>query len=337
MKKAPTSLSRRRFLQQACAAGAALAFSGSLVPQALAAISKRPVAQQTYLLMGTIVTLTAVTEDASRAQSAFDAAHAEIQRLVPVFNRHDAASALSTLNARGTLAAAPQELGRVLRHAGKVAGMTGDAFNPAIAPLVDLFAASRGKAASRIDAAQVEELRVLAAPGGIALAGADIRLEREGMRLTLDGIAKGFIADAASKAMATHGITDHMVNAGGDIRCSGRNAEGKPWNVGIRHPESASALLHTAAVANGALATSGAYENDYGNARHHLISHVTGKSGSSLSVTVHAPTAMEADALATGMALLPPGEAVALAKSLPGVGCLILDRQGRRFTAGDWA
>jgi Membrane-associated lipoprotein involved in thiamine biosynthesis len=339
--KGSTSISRRRFLQTACTAGAALAVAGLAGPLPLTAFAL-PASlhkeQQSRLLMGTIVTLTAATAERARAHDAFTAAFAEMERLVAVFDRHSSTSALGVLNSQGTLAAPPAELHSVLSRALRLGQASEYAFNPAIAPVVDLFDRSAGALPTHKDA-DFQEALGLAAPGGVQLAQHSISLERQGMRLTLDGIAKGFIADKASETLARHGLTDHMVNAGGDIRCSGRPAPGKLWAVGIQHPGPArpGGLLGTARMGNGGIATSGSYESWYDRprGRHHLISHLTGQSADIASVTVRAANTMEADALATALAFMPPALALRFAAANK-ASCLIADRHGRVWTSSDW-
>lgn len=333
-----TRISRRAFLRQTCAAGAVLAAAGTvggLFP--LNALASGGTQQQSRLLMGTIVTLTAATGDAARAEDAFAAAFAEMERLIAVFDRRASASALGVLNSLGSLRDAPVELSEVLAASTRMSRFSDSAFNPAITPVVDLFDKTRGVRLPGYTDADLREALALAKPGEIRLSGGSVRLGREGMTLTLDGIAKGYIADRASAVLAGLGLGNHMVNAGGDIRCMGRSASGEPWNVGIQHPEKAGALLAAVPVTNKGIATSGSYEKAYDRARtrHHLISHLTGKSADAASVTVLAGTAMEADALATALALLPPAQAMRLADE-SGAACLYVDRLGRRRASSLW-
>lgn len=338
--------SRRRFLRQACTAGAVLAAASalsSLAPLTAFASSggrkngREATEQQTRLLMGTFVTLTAVTADTAAARGAFAAAFAEVERLVGIFDRRAGHSALSQLNRHGSLSGAPEELFLVLSEADRVAAATGEAFNPAIAPVVDLLATANAQGAlPTFTDAGVRDALALSAPARIVTSGAGLRLPRTGMRLTLDGIAKGFIADAASRALRRAGLVNHMVNAGGDIAVSGHSGAGKPWNIGVRYPGNAGALLGTAVIGSGGIATSGPYEQNYtrSGSRNHLISHLTGKSAEALSVTVRSSSAMRADALATALALVPPAEALRLVQGSDA--CLIVDNGGRRYSSAHW-
>ncbi len=329
------SLSRRHFLKSACMAGAAFAASG-LIPLPVFAASGRT-EQQTRLLMGTVVTLTAVAPGPAAAEDAFAAAFAEVERQIAVFDRRNGTSALGVLNGNGGLTDAPPELLAVLEASSRLGSATEHAFNPAVTPLVDLLASAKGGALPGYADSDLKHALALSAPGGVRLSGRSVRLDRTGMLLTLDGIAKGYIADAASRVLARCGLRDHMVNAGGDIRVSGRNAEGRPWTIGIQHPGDRNSLIAAVPVTHGGIATSGSYENSYNarRTRHHLVSHLTGKSADVSSVTVRAQNAMEADALATALALMPPAQALQFAQKAQ-ASAFIVDSQGRMFKSADW-
>ena len=167
-------------------------------------------------------------------------------------------------------------------------------------------------------------------------------LEREGMGLTLDGIAKGRIADIASRELAGAGLPNHLINAGGDIVASGEKAPETPWQVAVANPVSP----HTGnarhgnafALRNAALATSGSYEIYYdAEQRHHLISASTGSSPiGTISASALAPSATDADALATAFSVMPPRDALRLADKLPGCGCLLLSRDGSVLKSRGW-
>lgn len=336
------TLSRRAFLHGACALGAGLGLAGTtagLLPLNAVASSGLRTEQQTRLLMGTMVTLTAASPDPARAEAAFQAAFAEMKRLTTVFDRHDSASAISALNSAGSLSGAPLELLGVVNEGLRLGRSTDSAFNPAVTPVLDLYEnPSAIGGASGFDKGALAEALALADPSAVRVDKKGIRLERGGMRLTLDGIAKGFVADAASRVLSDHGLPDHMVNAGGDIRVSGLAADRRPWRIGIQHPEKRGALLASLPMKQGGIATSGNYEHAFNRSRssNHLINHHTGRCSEAASVTVKAENAMRADALATALAVMPPTLAVAYVEKHAPAACFIVDRYGRRYVSASW-
>lgn len=349
------TFSRRRFLRACLITGTAaaagtvlspllpgwsLAQEGALFP-ADAGAAQKPVSggelyQETQLLMGTFVTISLICASRQQADTALALAWEGIRDRIAIFDRHNADSALGLLNSQGTLAAAPAELIAVLDQAKLVGQLTNDAFNPAIAPVVDLYRPCKDGAPLPGKQAVAEAL-ALAAPGGVRQSGTKLRLTRTGMRLTLDGIAKGHIADKVSEILLQNGVANHLVNAGGDIRVSGLAEKGRPWTIGVEN-SLLTGGLEEIKIRSGGIATSGGSQNFYDRNRkhHHLISHRTGKSPDIISVTVKAPTTAEADALATALSLLPPSQAVRLVQARLHTECLIISPQGRHSSKG-WA
>jgi len=287
--------------------------------------------------MGTVVRVTAMTPSRDRAEEAVGRAFEELDRLVAIFSRYDAVSALSQLNAAGHLHAAPPELVAVMSRALRYHRLTGGGFDVSVAPLVDLFASrSDGTPIAR---SELADARALVDARNIRVGRRRIGFRREGMRVTLDGIAKGFIVDAFARILEHHRIRDYLVDAGGDIRVSGTKEDQQPWRVAVQDPAKAGRFPDTIELRGGAVATSGGYERHYdrGQERHHIVDAATGRSPvHSASVSVVAPTAMAADALATSIFLMAPQEGVAFVDALRGCECLIVDRCGGQFRSRGW-
>lgn len=333
----PTPFSRRNFLKNCGIATCGLAASAALPGSVLAALEQH--ARETRVLMNTFVTISLRGAAAAHGE-ALERAFAEITRLVAVFDRRKSDTPLSVLNAQGSLRDAPPEFFDLLARAQRCGALTGNAFDPTVAPLLDLFA--RYKNPRGIMNVPQEEQRAaheLVRPSGLHVGRESVRLERQGMRLTLDGIAKGYIADRASAVLLDMGVTDHLIDAGGDIVARGEKAPGLPWRVAVENPARRGSALTTLPLRGGALATSGSYQVFYDAARrhHHLINPALGQSPARTeSVSVLAPTAVEADALATALSVMPPADALRLIENLPGRACLILDRDGRHTASRRW-
>ncbi|MEE1168979.1 MAG: FAD:protein FMN transferase, partial [Alistipes sp.] len=137
------------------------------------------------------------------------------------------------------------------------------------------------------------------------------RLVKSDSRSQLDfnSIAKGYVVDLVAQRIEELGITDYMINIGGEIRCKGINPRGSDWTIGIETPyegnfdqESVEKII---AVSNCGLATSGNYRRFHLTEDGRKVAHtINPKSGHSvlsdlLSVTILAPTCAEADAAAT--------------------------------------
>lgn len=308
-----TRMNRRRALKAIGLAGACLAATAT----PFSALAEESFSH-TEPLMGTFVTLTVSGCGQTRAQEAMGRAFETMRGIIPVFDRHDPSSPVSRLNATGTTEALPQ-LARLLDEARAVAALTGGRFNPTVTPLVQLMRDTAGRP-EKADLAAALELVDLSS---VRTDGSAIRLGKSGMGLTLDGIAKGRVADLASETLTRCGAANHLVDAGGDVLARGGKASGVPWRVGVRNPDGG-VHLGVAALRSGALATSGGYEQPLGSANH-IVDPATGRSPQFLrSASVVAPSVQEADALATALSLMSAREALTLVESLPGRECLLL-------------
>lgn len=290
--------------------------------------------------MGTRVGITVLCDTPSRADDAIGRAFAEMDRLIGIFSRFDSASALSCLNEAGRLRGPPPELVQVVSRALHYFRITRGVFDISVAPVVDLFRAHLAAAAPRppSDLQVADALRRVGA-AEISASRRELRFGRDGMGITVDGIAKGFIVDRMARALEGRRIRRYLIDAGGDIRAAGRKEDDRPWTVGVRDPWTADHHPDRIHLTAGAVATSGGYERffDRDGLQHHIVRADSGRSPTeSASVSVLAPTGMAADALATGLFLLPPAEALSLTDTLAGCQCLIIDRDGRLFRSRGW-
>lgn len=113
------------------------------------------------------------------------------------------------------------------------------------------------------------------------------------------GLVKGWSIDHAGLLLRAAGVRSFCVNAGGDVLCAGQPASGRPWRVGIRHPEDPGAVAAVLEVGDAAVATSGRYERgDHVWARPDTVGTEPAGTGL-LSVTVVGRELGTTDALAT--------------------------------------
>ena len=150
------------------------------------------------------------------------------------------------------------------------------------------------------------------------------------MAFTLDGITKGYAADLMSRELTLAGRPDHLVNAGGDIVAGGRKGPNRPWRAAVENPFGRTGYPQIVPLAAGqALATSGEYEARK-NGRNHLCNPRIGLRipSSPACASAIAPDGLTADALATASFVMPPHAAIALADSLPGCACCLLQKDG---------
>jgi thiamine biosynthesis lipoprotein len=155
---------------------------------------------------------------------------------------------------------------------------------------------------------------------------------KPGMRIDLGGIAKGHAVDRGIQILKDRGFTHAMVNAGGDTRVSG-DRFGKPWVVGIRHPDRKDEIALRVPLVDAAFSTSGDYERffDEGGVRyHHILDPRTGLSPHAVrSVTVIASNATRTDGLTKTVFILGPQAGLEFINSLPDADAIVIAADGK--------
>jgi thiamine biosynthesis lipoprotein len=265
-------------------------------------------------MMGTYVELTIFGEDREACAAAADATLERMAALERSLSRHSPDSELSALVRDGRLSEASDGLLDVLRLARRVSDWGHGAFDITVQPVLDLYA--QGKLPS---ADAIEQALTRVDYRAVQVDGATVTLARPDMRITLDGIGKGYIVDQGVATLRARGFANVFLDAGGDLVAGGEKTTGRPWRIGIRHPRDA-ALQARFDARDRAVATSGDYMQPYSTdyAAHHIVDPRTGRSAPELaSSTVLAPSAALADALATLTMALGPAEGRNLLEALP--------------------
>ena len=282
------------------------------------------------LLMDTQVNLQLYCSGAREGERIKIALFGEMERLEKLLSYGDPGSEVAAINcAAGEKAVAVSpETAAVIREALAHSELSAGAFDPTIAPLLELWGFREGD--YRIPAP--EELAEAAAAvdyRAVEAGEGAVRLARQGMALDLGGIAKGYIVDRGLDLLARRGVEHALINAGGDVGILGPKADGSPWRVGIKHPRSEALLAVIPWDKRGAIVTSGDYERFFerdGLRYHHILDPQSGQPASALvSVTVVAPTAVQADALSTALFVLGPERGMVLVEELPGVEALLVN------------
>jgi thiamine biosynthesis lipoprotein len=223
-----------------------------------------------------------------------------------------------------------------VRFALLLAEETGGAFDPTVGHRMETRGFNREHRTGEIVRADREQ------DGAVTYRDVQLDPERSTIRLlrplTLDlgAVVKGLAVDMAARELAS--FRDFAIDAGGDLYLGGVNPEGEPWSVGIRHPRRDHELVASLRVSDQAVCTSGDYERRIpgGEAAsqpvgHHILDPRTGlPAPAAASVTVLAPGAMLADALATAAFVLGPEDGTALLERM-GVEGLIVTPELQRF------
>lgn len=308
--------------------------SNPLISRALNDLKKYT---QTGSALGTKVALTVYHPNSHVAYTAMEEALAAIDRVESIMSLYRPDSQLCQLNRDGKLLEPHPHLTAILDAANNLSKISLGAFDISVQPLWQSYesASKRGRlpTSSEISVAQQKvNWR------DIEISNDRISFQKSGMAITLNGIAQGFAADEAAKALSKYGINHALIDSG-EISTVGQPASKDSWNIAIKHPRKTDSFHALTALRNRCLATSGDYETTFSSnyEQHHLLDPRTGKSPRELSsVTIAAPTATEADALSTAVFLMGQDKGKELIESLPNVDALFVDKANQTSHTGNF-
>ncbi len=310
-----------------------------LIPE-LRGAPERPPGEQIATLggetMGTVWTARIVVRDEAAAARWQGLIEEELERIIALFSPWDRRSEISRFNAApaGTWALS-DAFWTVLTRAMDLADETNGAVDPTLGTLVDLWGfGPPGPRSPLLPVPSDDEVEAARALSGWM----QLRLHTEahaavqpgGLKLDLSGIAKGHAVDRISQRLAREGATSHLFEIGGELKGIGVKPDGRPWWVELETPEGLDAPRTIAALYGLAVATSGEARRQFvhGNT---VYSHtIDGRSGrpvanGMVSVSVFHESAMVADALASALTVMGPGDGLAHAE-ISGIAALMVHR-----------
>ena len=283
-------------------------------------------------IMGTRIAVELWDDDAAHGETSIDAVIAEMNRIDAAMSTYKPDSELSRLNARAAQrpVVVSAELFGLLTTSMEYSRLTGGAFDVTYASVGFMydFRARQRPTEQQIKKAlpEVNYKHVRLNP-----ARRSVRYQRAGMRIDLGGIAKGYAVDRGIEILKQRGIQHALVSAGGDSRIMG-DRFGKPWVIGIRHPDRKDEFVTRLPLVDTAISTSGDYERyfDEGGVRyHHIIDPRTGHSASLVrSATVLADTAIRTDGLSKTAFVLGADAAIKIYEALGDIDAVLVTPDG---------
>ena len=281
-------------------------------------------------LMGTVVTIHVIGHDEHPEQTAQRKQAVErgfewFRRVEECCTRFEASSEVMRLAAQ---VGAPVRVSPILYEAVQfalaVAEESDGAFDPTVGYAMETRGFNREYRTGEVIQTELE------CSGSVSYR--DVRLDADHHTITLlrplildlGAVAKGLAVDLAARELQC--FQNFAINAGGDLYLGGCNPDGETWSIGIRHPRQDKELIEFLRVSNQAVCTSGDYErrSSAEEGGHHILDPRTAASAKDVaSVTVVAPTAMLADAVATAAFVLGPTDGVQFFERL-GVNGLII-------------
>jgi thiamine biosynthesis lipoprotein len=284
--------------------------------------------ERAHMSMGTELRLSAWTDDEAAVVPAFDEVFREFDRLDALMSVWKEGSDVVRLNAAAGRAPVPVSADTlaVLKAARQISEWTNGKFDVTFGALSGLWRFDAQNQDNRLPDPAAVRARlplidyrdlVIDEPAGTAF------LRRAGMSAHLGGIGKGYAVDRGVAILTARGITNFLLQAGGDLYAAGRRGD-RPWNVGIRDPRGpADKSFAAIELSDSTFSTSGDYERFFivgGRRFHHIIDPDSGEPTThTRSVTIMAKSATQSDAIDTGVFLLGPEEGMKLIERLPDV------------------
>lgn len=261
-----------------------------------------------------------------------DSIHAVMKRVEMSLSPFNTGSLVSRLN-RGENVAVDENFRQVFEMSKRVNEISGGAFDPTAAPLINLWGFGYAGTSSEPSAEMIDSVRQYVGIGQCHIDNNSLVRTRTGTTFNFSAVAKGYGCDEVARMLARNGCADYMVEIGGEIAVAGVNQRGEKWNIMIDAPvytlDGSHSRMAVIEVTGCGVATSGNYRNyrDTPSGRiGHTINPSTGYpvDTSTLSATVIAPTCAMADAVATACMVLPAAEAMAMVEREPGLECLLV-------------
>lgn len=298
MKSFVSAISRRRALR-ILAAGAGF----SLVRSPVRAATPASAFAWEGAALGAKAAINLRHADRAVAMRAIGICVAEIDRLENEFSLFRPDSALSRLNREGRLECPSLDMRRLLMQAQHYGALSGGAFDVTVQPLWQLYARHFSRTSDATSAPprrEIDRERARVDFRLLDIAAAGIAFAREGMAVTLNGIAQGYITDSLVAILRNEGFEQALVDAG-ELRA----LSGSTWSIALDHPTQAPAAI---TLQDCAVATSSGdrarftFDGEF----HHIVDPRSARCPDvRRGVSVIAASASAADALSTALCVLP--------------------------------
>lgn len=291
--------------------------------------------KRTLKLMGSRFDITVIANSEVQANTYIDLAVEEIQRIERLISSWDPNSQTSAINKNAGIKAVTvdAELLQLIQRSIGLSRLTDGAFDISYAsmdriwefdgsmtqmPAPEIISASVAKVGyEKIDLNVTER---------------SVYLKEVGMKIGFGAIGKGYAADKAKALLVAQGVKGGIINASGDMNTWGTQPNGKDWMIAITNPMDKSKSYGLLPIKKGAVVTSGNYEKyvSFDGKRYaHIIDPRTGYPATGIiSVTVFAPKAELADALATSIFVMGIDAGINRINQIAEIECIIIDDKG---------
>lgn len=278
--------------------------------------------------LGTVYAVTVVEQIPDSLQEKVEAVFTAADNSMSVFNEN---SLLSRLN-RNETDIPDEDIIYNIELARKVSELSHGRYDITVQPLTEAYGFITGKQREGLD---IDSLLQYVGYEKIEIRDGRLIKEHPEMRIDLNSIAKGHIVDKIARMLEKEGVTNYLVNVGGEVFCRGTNPQGDRWRIAIDTPFEGNYIQGAdtravISVTEVGVATSGNYRNFRigadGKKYTHIINPTTGENTSSslLSATVVAESCAYADALGTMFIVLGMDDSLSLLATRSDIAVLLI-------------
>jgi thiamine biosynthesis lipoprotein len=259
-----------------------------------------------------------------------DSIISELNNTASIFNPNSLVARINR-NETDTLNAVLREL---LEASLQVCEETDGAFDFTVGALVNLWGFGK-EVQKEVSQEEIEKALETVGYQKIKMEGNRIIKEHPDTQLNFNAIAKGYCVDLVAAFLTSKGLTNFLVDIGGELSISGKRAPNQQWHVGIQKPtenkEGEIATEEIMELENISVATSGNYRNyieENGKRRAHTINPHTGypETNDLLSATVLTSTCTFADAYATALMVMGAEKATEFLAKHPEINAYLISK-----------
>lgn len=249
---------------------------------------------------------------------------------------YDDQSLISTFNRLDTPVELDEHMVLVLRRAFDIHDISEGLFDISVTPLVDLW----GFGPKRIEALplqhSIDSVLQFIGMDKLILEGNQLRKKDKRVQIDLNGIAQGYSVDVLAQCLDSMGVQNYLVELGGEIRVKGYKDEKAPFEIAIESPQGKNDMPVVLQLTDKAITTSGNYRRAFDFEGRRIHHHINPKDGYPVqnniaSVTVIAPTAMDADGYDNVFMAMSVEKGLALANRLDDIDIHIIYKENEQF------
>lgn len=286
--------------------------------------------KRTQILLGTVVEIQVRDSDEKKADDAISKAFSEVKRIDELFTTYNDQSPVWQINnSADTIISVDPEIYNLIILCDSITKLSDGSFDVSLDNLTKVW----GFYTDDPHLPSKEEIDLALFFSGwekIKLLAGNRIEKKEKVGLNFGAIAKGYAVDKAIDVFKRSGVTQALVNAGGEISVIGND-----WTVGIQHPREINSIIKKIKLDGYTVATSGDYEQYFeveGVRYHHLLDPKTGYPSRGLqSVTIINKSNTFADGLATAVFVMGKEKGMKLIESLNDTEAMIIDSEGKIF------